>query len=853
MAEFADVCNKLRFLRLPDQSVLEIELRLLVDKRDTRVINGAEQLLNPLETTKYAKSLIAKYTDADISVSQTATVIYSDDVQRQTTYKNGEKQNKLTIFRRKKPLINPVFLTNDTAVGYKFSASVEEQVSNYAENKDINFVRFKLRYSAQISDIWRLDITLIKKLDQSDNDEKMNKYRNKFLMAKITPDKFVEQVPWDDADKIEFELEYTGMLSKFNITSLRIADNFSTVTNVSDGEDRKYRNLLHKIAKMMGHRDSDAFRNKFGIKQLGNQSIELTKNIFVRELLPSISNYFATNKVDGTRCLVYLSPVQSAILTDTIEIIEESELDDVGGAYVVDCEKYITEKGNDEYYIFDVIHAGESQMLKPFEERLMLFESVSNLWTRFRLKPFVPLTNKFYSEITSMDQKEYKTDGYIFTPKRGNYRDMICYKYKPPSHRTVDFLIKKAPKALISDTKDANLHVLFCGMSPAAYKTLGFRLIDGYNEVFPNINTHNLTQYFPVQFQPSNGDAYFYRPPSGSKLEIDGEIGEFLFDKEWKLIRIREDRRSDLENQTYFGNAFKIAEQMWFAYQNPLNLSDFKSGKLDGYFASVDNVLQKNSRNFNSFVKNTLLEQFKKTEFTIDMCSGNGQDLFRYRDFNYKEVLMTEIDGNAIEELISRKNEKIDKFSNASTRFMVSQINFLDPAQLNISNITTAHHILEESADLIICNFALHYFMESKSTATNVVKFVSKMLKKNGKFMFTAFDAAAVTKLLNEHKGDFTVKVGKDIKFAIRGDTKKTNHVLPFGQKISVVLPFSGQKYYEEYLVNFNSLDDIMRVNGLARLDNNTFDVFFKKYNGQLDADDKNYVSLYRYAVFQKQ
>jgi hypothetical protein len=67
--------------------------------------------------------------------------------------------------------------------------------------------------------------------------------------------------------------------------------------------------------------------------------------------------------------------------------------------------------------------------------------------TNIKIKPFIKLNSEYRIQIKEFkkQKKTYETDGIIFTPADGFYISMKVYKYKPPQHLTIDFLIKKYP------------------------------------------------------------------------------------------------------------------------------------------------------------------------------------------------------------------------------------------------------------------------------------------------------------------------------------------------------------------------------------------------------------------------
>ena len=166
--------------------------------------------------------------------------------------------------------------------------------------------------------------------------------------------------------------------------------------------------------------------------------------------------------------------------------------------------------------------------------------------------------------------------------------------------------------------------------------------------------------------------------------------------------------------------------------------------------------------------------------------------------------------------------------------------------------------IPNDGVDLIICNFAFHYFIADKKRLLNVVKFISHYLKNGGRFIFTAFDGKDIIKLLNENNGNWTVNNGSEIKYSIKKQYD-INMLQEIGQKIDVLLPFSNDNYYTEYLVNIDYIAGAFKEHNIILESDQSFSEYldvFKKENKKvydlLDNNDKKYVSLYHYYCLYK-
>jgi SAM-dependent methyltransferase len=189
---------------------------------------------------------------------------------------------------------------------------------------------------------------------------------------------------------------------------------------------------------------------------------------------------------------------------------------------------------------------------------------------------------------------------------------------------------------------------------------------------------------------------------------------------------------------------------------------------------------------------------------------------------------------------------------------MLHQIDLNEDHKDNFDKLQDLH-LPSSGVDLMVCNFAFHYFIPDRKHLMNIIKFINHYLKPGGRFVFTAFDGRAIIRLLNENNGNWTVSKGKEIKYSIKKQYK-INVLEPIGQKIDVLLPFSNNDYYSEYLVNIEYIASEFSSYGITLETDQSFEEYlieykntnYKGYN-TMDADDRKYSSLYHYYCFYKQ
>ena len=850
---------KFPLIKVPAGSTLELEARYSIDERKKE--SGKVRRWSPHETITLAKNIITRLKDKKSSVEQTINFIKQIDEKhtqhiKQVKFINGEQQKDSQVHYMKIPIMKPMlFLYNTTENNpqFKLTASFEKILDSF-ELSQCSKARIKLRYSIELG-VWRLDITLVKNLETLINAADI-KHAKQTMLYKLSVDDFVEKAPWDKADMIEFEMEFIGQRSELNMKTLvqaaDIIKDYTASDNTDDTADdtvpNDYQAAIFSIAKYIVPKKANLFRSKFGMKQLSNQVIELDKNTYLRDLMPNITNYFITDKVDGKRTIVYIEDGQVYFVNDTLE----KKTTDVPSVYVFDCELY-----ESSVYIFDVMVFDNKTLVDlPFSDRLKYFSKSVKLFDFLKEKQFIKLGTDYRKQITDLKaaDKPYHTDGIILTPSDGYYCTMQVYKYKPIDKLSIDFLIKKCPQKLLgikpyTAEPGQTLYLLFCGIGRFVFKKLNLNLIKYYSDIFPNLNMRNPPDYFPIQFEPSDrGYVYCFRSEDS---KLDGQVGEFRYTDRWELMKLRTDRLVEVQRGNYFGNNYRVAESTWLSYGNPLVIENIKDTEV--YFQVHESELHKASRNFNRYVVSQNFETFKGTSTVMDIASGKGQDLFRYANFNMGQtaMLFVEIDSTALMELTARKHD----FANNKTiqnnmRIYTQNLDLNNNYKTNIDIINSAQLELPVGFDLIMCNFAMHYFLESDSAVTNITKFINHYLKPGGRFCFTAFDGEAVAQLLKANNGEFHSHTPN--KFSIKkeysGDALQTS-----GQKISVLLPFSAGGYYSEWLVNINYLEKKFESLGITLEINKSFAEYHDSFGrNKLDADDILYTGLYHTYIFYK-
>lgn len=635
--------------------------------------------------------------------------------------------------------------------------------------------------------------------------------------------------------------------------------------------------------------------NLISFKKLFNQPLSLTKNLYLKELLPKIlseeNTYYITDKSDGKRCLVGIFNNRIEILTgDSKEIIKlqnlhlDQNFDNNKNSYnkrnnkiiiLLDCERIIMENNQINYLYFDIlIYEGKNITNEMVDKRMKIMKSLSEIdylnRNNILIKSFQKLSSKNYiEEIRKLWNKkiDYKIDGIIFM-KGGDeaYYKTKNYKWKPESQLTIDFYCVPFKK---------NKSLKLCsGINKDLYNNLSLNLsnIDIINSK-TNYKENdqimeNSKKLFPIEFSSSlkskNGELIprnIYIVESIEEYNnLLYNVGEFLWDKnQWNLIKIRKDRKDDIVKGSYYGNFYKIAENNFFSIHNPLKFEDLISEipYKDIYFSQISDK-HKVVRKHNSAVKRELLKRFPDQNIIMDLGSGKGQDLFTFKELNTKKLLLFERDMTALEEL----NERKYYFARNNKMPLIEIYNESLPGDIKkiINNIST----YERNIDLITCNFAFHYLVNNEKNMDEMVVFLDKMLSSRGYFLFTAFDKKDVLNLIKSYEMKWEIgdkyliqmpKIGNSLQIDNKTNNKSKLDKNSLFQEIEVLLPCS-EKLMKETLIDIYLLDKKLAKKNIIRIESNAFSKIsndkIREMKKEMDENDLQFINLYSYHLYKR-
>lgn len=737
---------------------------------------------------------------------------------------------------------------------YKLNAAIEKPIDAFKMESN-PLARIKARVSWFI-DSWRVDLTFV--LSGEFKSFNLANIKEKLFKCNASLSQLRGILESQNFTSYEIECEYIPGASK--LPSKADIDNIMTKLNGYFND--KSGEILY-IAELLDVRGYAGSLGNFS--SVRNKAMSLTKSMYM-EIFPPIG-WYVTEKSDGVRCFILMEAQRLLVITDNIKEYKLSE----PAPFRVLCD---AEFINDTAHIFDCMIYENPVFNQGFKTRLEYLEKCADALNgrvpevKTVAKKFAKITNEnlktVFAEVYKA-KRAHAIDGLIIVSADDSYRKTKNYKWKSHEHNTIDFLAFKYPgpfRDVMSAKPDHDLYILMTGINHEKRIKMGIKLIQQYDQMvstkFPNLNS---AEYYPVQFTPSiNPRAYMYYHPKKDG-DINGKVVEMRCDdcrsmvSKWALVRVREDRKME---RLDFGNDYKIAEITYNNYLDPLTFEELSNPR-GGYFEKVADNIYKSSNGYKRFVITQALEKhFRDAEYIIDEASGRGGDLMRYYNIGVKNLLCMDIDPSAITELIIRKNSGVEKQygKNANTRINTRVLALIEdlktPYKTMINNFNY-YGFAEGAINGIICNFALHYLCKTQANLHNVLKLNSEMLKVGGLFMFTTMNGAKIFDLLSSvDVGErWEVFEGDQIKYAIRRDYKGDT-LQNVGQMISILLPMSNGKLYEEPLANIEYIIESAREFDLELVEEYPFSRMLGEYDGDLSDDDKFYIGLHHVVILRR-
>lgn len=843
------------------------------------------------------KHFLQNTKESDISVTQMISSLMrqkSGTNQLQTTnirniyFKDGESFKK--TYSNKTPLLIPYKDHNLFGISYNVVLSLEKDNILSFISDESAIIRIKNRVSFLMTEgifTWRLDMSVVKEVLGSNAGKSLTTIVGQmFRNHTVTPNNLLTLFNEDKISqkiyKYEIELELINNDQIKSNDIIAIAKKILFIANPDYMSHITLQSKIYEVAKYIIKAPGllQQFQNNLGLKQLLPKVQALTRYDY-RNIYP-VYGYYLTDKADGIRAIGICNGTKGFIISDTLRTYDKNYNAEANILVtIVDAELI-----DEVLYIFDaIIINGNDISQLSFDLRLAMLPEAAELLRvtgiKAEVKPFILITDNIEASVKEIYNRKrpYKIDGLIFVEPGKSYMTTKNYKWKRIEDNTIDFLVKKAPKSILGQrpfiTREKyTLYFLFVGISYDLFHALGLHRCIGYGDIFDDAKFASSSAYFPIQFCPSNAPlAYIYYHPDSDPMIIENNVVEFSCTTNcsasdggpligWQPIRIRDDRRKDLESKIYYGNDYKIAEITWINYLDPFPLEQlWINVSPDDYFSSNKSKIYNAQTSVLSFLKHERIMSYSHQNWIVDIGSGKGQDLGRYFNAKIKNVIAIDNDKASLSELIRRKfTFATERKKNSSTNVYVVLADMTSDYESILSRIYNVLNVQKDNIDSVICNLSIHYYIYTNSLLTNFINFTNSLLKPNGYLVITCFFGEAIFDLLkNLDEGQtWTTYDNEVIKYSIKkmySSTKLEN----MGQKIGVVLPFSRGEYYEEYLVNTEYLITELKKYGFKLVGKKSVSNIlpdFKLQNpsisSNLSNDDITYLSLYGELEFQK-
>lgn len=801
---------------------------------------------------------------------------------RTIIYHNGKSDPNQTMMEK------TTVKTEDLMHGFRIGLAIEAPLPSTAELGVVDVIRFRHRVSCMWVPDWQLDLTMVWQLT-GNMMSRIHALRDEFFdparLAILAPD---WPAPSIGTYAYEVEVEYKGTPQALTIETLR--QQFEKLMRyVAPGTvDREYNRHIAELAERI-----NADRVRPTLKDISNNPRIFTLAEYSEKIYPDLQaagDFFVCEKTDGDRVWIVARAGTLHVVTNTSY---ETQINKPSPA--IDC-VIDAEYNSGKYYAFDLLLVdGVSIVNKPYEARLALlpdqcaalvavkFPITVKEQTRTNVAGFTAAAKRIMA-----GKHRTEIDGLIFSRADTDYYANV-YKWKPITHQTADFLIISGAPLKGIDPWHARagytLYILFCSANVPTMHQYNIERIRYYKELLKGIPYNE--QSFPLQFQhASNPYAYMYYHPVGkstgiSTTDLHGHVGEFLYVVDtpstghWELQRMRPDRDIGVRQGTSYGNGLTIADITYTNVVDPITLDHLSAPPISEpsadaqYFSAAKAENIKPAVKYNAFVKAMVSRQFTGAKWLLDLCCGQGQDMFVYAGYRVANLIMVDRDVAALKELNERKasltNAAFYKYAPAPPASAIPPIYTYN---VDIGELTTQRASGTSKLDLgkhtgqrcnvVTMNFALHYFCGSTEQIDKLLDLIDGRLEPGGIFMFTCFGGRQVHHILKS-TGEWKVTEDAAVKYHIVRKYKDSA-LTPAGQLITVKLPFAAEAK-EEYLVNIDYVVGRLITRGYQLRQNASFGNWFGAFAAvpaneplarRLSDDDKKFCSLYQYVSLRK-
>ena len=485
---------------------------------------------------------------------------------------------------------------------------------------------------------------------------------------------------------------------------------------------------------------------------LESMYINKPRNLKLDDMLQKkFADSYVTVKYDGERKQLWVSPTGTYLLSPPKDIVKISTESVVVGSD--DIFLFDTEIQGSYIYIFDAMILDSRGITSDvFADRLRLYTKIYQRMTHtvgeyeIMLKEYFTegsIYNKTNEAIYSIKEEYEKDpdleefeDGLIIQPAHfGEYKNPFTFKWKPADKMTVDLLLRRvSPEryegaiAQINERKKSAVDdgdwIDDAESGEGTLYTISAGLKGGKLMQFTGTYRSKVTGYILVDDN-----------------SLDGKVVELHFDteeKRFKVYRVRYDRTRP--------NGDDVVRSVWVDIMNPISEETLRG------------VTMKVMRRYhNMYKRNALALNFKSGSTILDIGSGRGGDLSKWRTLGMQKVFAVEPNKENLEEFKKRYTE-----GNFEKSLSVEFLNYRAEQWKSIGKALGGTPI-----NGITSFFSLTFFFKNEKRLRGLLRTLS-LIPHRGKFVGSVMDGGRVRDLLRIKPDDERLK-----KLVSKTSTKK--------------------------------------------------------------------------------
>jgi hypothetical protein len=659
------------------------------------------------------------------------------------------------------------------------------------------------------------------------------------------------KVNWDNNSGVYIEFIYLKKLIDFTFEDLNILHkHLVQFLQKNGGYDNNIKNYIV-------NRTAGVLKSKLRfLSDLFLPPRVINRTAYFNGILNNLKDSRIASGYNGIDYMAVIDSEKGKLYTFTPTYIDDSNITADVGFCLLSLVKV-----NDSFIIRNVVI--ENGRIVNQSDTITLNKTIEKFSKLLSMKGvvFTSLSDKNYKKCIDLHKEAINKQNVSFiefSSNRNSYFSNPVHQWTT-KQLTINFLCKACPDEYIKNygkiPANSVLYILYLTCNKRDFNYINIKYLPFHDEIFSTTETQGF--YFPLQFAPStNPLAYVF---CSSIKDLNNSMVDLTWNQKsdsWDFVN------KSTQNTGEYGDSFKSIETgVWNSFRNPVKYSDlvlpindinkqmyfpFMKRKNDGHNAIVK---------LNTFVKNTFIQN-RSDEWVMDFAAGKAQDLWRYRQSDIKNLVMVEIDKDAVDIIMERKYEIYMK-QPQSLLVLNTDLNL--PDKVNLQKI---HKLIPvKKVQYITCMFALHYLTGSLANIKNITSLIGSLLDSRGEFLYTAFDPKKVQSLLKEHNGQWDVKEDGIRKYSIiqkykDSDIKDTKKV---GWSISLTLPMNPEVYYTESLINETILDTEFKKQKMTLSSEGNFMDFmeqFKKKSPQhianISANDRIFAGLYKFRLYKK-